>query len=126
MPACVRGCADRRPGIFHTFSSLLLYFVRFGVNCGIKFCEFGSALDVSFAQVLILLAPSLCQHASGVVPIGARGFHTFSSLSLYFVRFGVNCGIKFFEFGSALDVSFASVLILLAQVYANNSPGLCL
>ena len=48
VPACVRGYANRRPGIFYTFH------FTFCATCGPK------------------LLAQMCPHASGVMPIGAR------------------------------------------------------
>ena len=55
VPACVQGYANRRLGIFYTF-----YFT---------FCAKMCACWSSFAQ-------RMCPHASGVMPVGARGFFT--------------------------------------------------
>ena len=76
MPACVRGYANRRPGIFHTFS-FNLYAISSGLGSQMlsSFVSLVVRLDTFLVQVL-LFGQSLCQHASGVMPIGARGFST--------------------------------------------------
>ena len=62
MPACVWGYAHRRPGIStHFISHILTFYLTYsGMSC-----SFGCAGAC---------VRSLCQHASGVMPIGAQGF----------------------------------------------------
>ena len=89
VPACVRGYAVRRPGIFYTF-----YFTL----CAVSY-DFGSTMVSSFvvlcAQV-VLLAQRMCPHASGVMLSGARGFFThLIYLVCSIVRFWVRNGVKF-------------------------------
>ncbi len=45
MPACIQGYANRRLGIFTEFFQVLDNLVRFGVNNGIKFCQFGDTFE---------------------------------------------------------------------------------
>ena len=139
MPACVRGYANRRPGIFYTFDS------AFCANL----CVFG-----------LLFAQRMCLHASGVMPIGARGFfaHLFRLLCKL-VRFWVVvcqknvpacvrgyavrrpgifytfdftlCAVSY-DFGSTVVSSVVNLVIrlvckryCLVKVCARMRPGLC-
>ena len=94
VPACVRGYANRRPV---NFVCILVHiccnFVLIWVDNGVSFCKFEGLLNkfgVSFVIIVghfvvnfiitwdkvgisLNLAQCLCQHASGVMPIGARG-----------------------------------------------------
>ena len=62
--------------------------VRFWVHNGAKFCahlvcnmvRFCAHNGAKFCAQVVLLAQRMCPHASGVMPLGARGFFThFSS-----------------------------------------------
>ena len=71
--------------------SPFLNILLFGVNNGVKFCQFGDTFGVQ----ALLFGQSMCPHASGVMPIGARGFFTHLSHILHkIVRFVVNNGVK--------------------------------
>ena len=50
MPACVRGCANRRPGIFYIF---YLNFHAVSSDFGAKFCYFGDTFGVIFVKIFI-------------------------------------------------------------------------
>ena len=70
VPACVRGDAVRRPGIFYTilgpqWSKVLLIWWY-------VWCKFWVSVHIVFT----VLAQRMCPHASGVMLLGARGFFT--------------------------------------------------
>ena len=96
MPACVRGYANRRPGIFYTsYVDLCAISCGLGLSMVSSFVRLVIRLDTFGVQAL-LFGRSLCQHASRAMPIGARGFFT-QCMSTYvnIVHFGVNNGVKF-------------------------------
>ena len=67
------------------------------------------------AQV-VLLAPRMCPHASGVMPLGARGFFMhFSEPLLQYLVFCVKNGVMFYKFGGLLRQFGVSCVIRLCQ-----------
>ena len=75
-------CQEASGDVLHLLFQRLCIMLRFWNKSGVKLCKFRDVfyfiwvLNFNLCPQVLLLVRSLCQHASGVMPIGARGFLT--------------------------------------------------
>ena len=104
VPACVRGYASRRPGIFlHICSYLLCNIVRFGLNNGVKFRWFGDKFGAHMSTCAMVWSKN--------VPACVRGYAV-RRPGIFYTFCGTLCAISY-DFGSTMVSSFVNLVIRL-------------